>query len=615
MMSYFYSDEKILIERFKANKDSLYRVLGSRRIEKGYEFNLYAPSAKTVYLVGDFNDWQMDYPMKRIGESGLWNINIDQVKVDDNYKYLIIDKKDEQVYKSDPFAYSFEDSYLHASQYYDLDYGWEDEKWMKKRQKNKLLEGPMAIYEISLSSWKRGEDGSFYSYEMYADELVKYLLHMKYNYVEFMPLTEYPYDGSWGYQVSGYFASSKRFGDPEQLMYLIDQLHKNNIGVIMDWSGSHFCVDEFSLSKFDGSYLFESDDPYMATSPWGSLYFDYKKEFVQDFLSSSISFWMDKFHVDGFRIDAVSSMIYLDYSGRKIDHRSQIYDQAAIKLIKRINKLMDQNEVFSVAEDSGKTKNLTDESAYNFDFRWNLGWMHESLDFFQKDYKDRKKGQGDLVNSFTYFFKDHFILAISHDELVHMKKSLLDKMPGDYLEKFDNYRLFLAYMYAFPGKKLLFMGSELATFDEWDHDGQLAWNILDYDSHQLAKKYNRKLNDLYRGHKALYELDRSWQGIELLDYKNYQDNILVFERISKDDERIICVFNFSRQLLPARRIGVKEKGIYTILLNSSHRRYGGKVKRNNYFYSKDIGAHGRDHSILVDIEPLQALYIRLNTKL
>ncbi len=613
-MNYFYRDRDLLEKRYGKKKDRLFEFLGSNLIDGAYEFNLYAPEASQVFLLGDFNGWNKDYPMKKDEKTGIWHIVVEEVKVEDNYKYLIIGKDKKQVYKSDPFANLFEENSFHSSKYYESSYEWEDGKWMEKRQKNSVLESPMAIYEVNLSSWKRKDDGAYYSYEMYADELVRYLLHMKYNYVEFMPLTEYPYDGSWGYQVSGYFASSKRFGNPDQLKYLIDKLHRNNIGVIMDWSGSHFCVDEFSLSKFDGSHIFESPDPYLATSPWGSFYFNYKSDFVKDFLTSSINYWIEEFHIDGFRIDAVSSMIYLEYGGRKIDDKSQVYDCDAIAFIERINRLMDEKNVFSIAEDSGKTKGLTDSSSYNFDLRWNMGWMNESLNFFQKDYKDRKKGQGKLLEVFTYFFEDQFILPISHDELVHLKKSLLDKMPGSYEEKFDNYRLFLAYMYAFPGKKLIFMGSELATFDEWDNNDSLAWNILDYDKHRLAKDYNRKLNALYTGHKALYQRDRSWDGLELLDHNNYEDNILIFERIS-EDERIICVFNFSKNLVVNKRIGVKDKGIYTILLNSSHRRYGGTIKRNTYFYSKDIGAHGRDQSIELDLEGLQALYIRLNTRL
>lgn len=626
MEKYFYhgKNETDVYLFHEGNNNNLYKFLGSHiytdDIGKYTRFLVWAPNAKNVNLVGDFNNWN-DYslPLRKLQDGEIWEICIRNVKIFDSYKYRIVTQDSDVLYKADPFAFHSELRPKTASKVYDIEgYKWNDKKWLKKREKTDKFNSPMSIYEINLSSWrKHGEN--YLSYVLLSDELVAYLKEMNYTHVEFMPLMEHPFDGSWGYQLTGFFAATSRFGCPKDLMYLIDKLHQNDIGVIMDWVPAHFCKDDFGLRKFDGSNLFEKTDQYLADNDqWGTLNFDFSKKEVVNFLISSALFWFKYYHLDGLRVDAVAYMIYLNFSGKDIRNEDGGYEnKEAIEFIKKLNNTIKQEfpSVFVIAEESTAWPNVTKpvkENGLGFDFKWNMGWMNDIIKYMKMDPLFRKDHHNLLTFSIMYAFNENYILPFSHDEVVHMKNSMIGKMPGTYDQKFDQIRLLYSFMFAHPGKKLLFMGNDIGQFDEWNEYKEITWEVLEYEKHQKLKYLMKDLNKFYLNNDEFYDLDTSYSGFQWEDVNNTNESLIIFERINSKNEKIICIFNFT----PVRRkkypVGVDEYALYSVVLNSSMKKYGGSLLRNKPYYSKNKKHNDRKFSITVDIEPFSAMFIKLN---
>ncbi len=583
----------------------------------GVSFVVWAPRAKEIYLVGDFNDWaEESIPMERIYGTGLWNVVVSGVKLYDTYKYRIITDRDEVKYKADPFAFHAEERPKTGSKYFKLDgFKWNDDKWIKEKEKIDIYNSPMNIYEVNILSWKKNEDGSQFSYRLFADEIIPYVKKRGYTHIELMPIMEHPYDGSWGYQVSGYFAPTSRYGTPHDFMYLVDECHKHGIGVILDWVPLHFCKDDFALAKFDGTYLYEAFDVQKSeNTSWGTLNFDFSKPEVRSFLISNAQYWHELYHIDGFRVDAVAFMLYHNY-GRD---DSEIYEnEDAIKFLKKLNTIIFEEypHTLMIAEESTAWPNVTapiDQDGLGFNFKWNMGWMNDILEYMEEDPINRKFSHDKLRFSFTYTYSENYILPFSHDEVVHGKKSLLDKMPGSYEDKFANLRLLYGFMMAHPGKKLLFMGGEFGQFIEWNEWRSLDWHLLEYDMHRKLSDYVDELNAFYRDNTEFYEIDTSYDGFEWIEHENADESILMFNRVNKAGEKMICIFNFT----PVERlnypVGVDEEGRYRTLLSSDRNRYGGNTARVKTYHTKDEAFHGRSHGLRVDIPPLSAMFLKIS---
>lgn len=623
----FYYKEKELDEEVylyqNGSHDRAYKFLGSHKTKDSegkdaVSFCVWAPNAKYVNLIGDFNDWnEYDLPLKRINDSDIWNICVYDIEEYESYKYRIVSPWDEIRYKADPFAFHAEERPKSASKVYDIEgFKWSDKRWLNKRAKANIYNEPMSIYEVNLSSWKRKEDGCPYSYRELADELVDYVKEMGYTHVELMPVMEHPYDGSWGYQVTGYFAPTSRFGTPKDFMYLVNAFHKKNIGVILDWIPSHFCKDDFGLARFDGTNCYEPVDQYRAENEeWGTLNFDYGKTEVVNFLISNALYWHDYYHIDGIRVDAVAYMIYLDFTGKEIrNHDGSNDNKEAISFLKKLNTAVynDYPDTMMIAEESTAWPLVTmpvENGGLGFSYKWNMGWMHDILKYMEMDPIFRKDHHEALTFTMTYAFSENYVLPFSHDEVVHMKGSMINKMPGEYKDKFASLRLLYAYMYAHPGKKLMFMGDEIAQFDEWDEWSQLTWEVLEYDTHKEFKKYVSDLNELYRKEKTLFDIDTSYEGFNWVDLKNREESIIAFERIDSDGNEMLCIFNFTPVERKAYPVGVKDAGNYSIKLNTDMKKYGGSLVRNKPWRSKAEPIGDRDYRIEIDLPPLSALYL------
>ncbi|NLY19934.1 MAG: 1,4-alpha-glucan branching protein GlgB [Tissierellia bacterium] len=598
-----------------------YELLGAHKYVddemEGVRFIVWAPRASEIFLMGEFNDWdETNIPMKKIYETGLWNVVVEGVKVFDSYKYKVISDKGEARYKADPYAFHAEERPKTASKYYDLSgFEWEDEKWIKAKEKVDLYNSPINIYEANILSWRKNPDGTQYSYRKFADEIIPYIKKKGYTHIELMPIMEHPFDGSWGYQVTGYFAPTSRYGTPHDFMYLVNECHKNGIGVILDWVPVHFCKDDFGLPRFDGTYLYESFDKEKSeNTSWGTLNFDYSKPEVRSFLYSNAYYWHEKYHIDGLRVDAVAFMIYHNYG----KPNAEIYENHdAIEFLKKLNKIVFEEwpNTMMIAEESTAWPNVTapiDQGGLGFNFKWNMGWMNDILEYMEEEPINRKYSHDKLRFSFTYAYSENYVLALSHDEVVHGKKSLLDKMPGNYEEKFANLRLLYGFMMAHPGKKLVFMGGEFGQFIEWNEWKELDWHLLDYDMHRDLSNYVGELNKFYIDNAEFYDIDTNYDGFEWIEHDNGNESILIFERINKAGDKIICVFNFT----PVERlnypVGVDSEGIYRTLLSSDRKRYGGNTERVKTYRTKDEAFHGRNHGIRVDIPPLSAMFIKLS---
>ena len=592
-------------ENFKS-----YNFLGSKKLENGYRFIVYAPHAKEVYLVGDFNNWQ-GTKMKKITPNGLWNVNINSLDEFENYKYKITTFDGKELIKSDPFAFFSEKRPNTASKTFNINkYNWNDNSWINKRQNTEPYDKPINIYEMNIMSWKKDEDGNPLTYKKLADKLIPYLKKYNYTHVEFMPLFEHPYDGSWGYQITGYFSITSRYGTPDEFMYLIDKLHQSNIGVIVDWVPCHFCKDDHGLRKFDGSPLYESADTKLANNiQWDTLNFDYSKNEVISFLISSAMFLLDKFHIDGIRVDAVAHMLYKE---------DGTHNQPAIDLIKKLNKAIFSNfkNVLMIAEESSTWPLVTspvDKNGLGFNFKWNMGWMNDVLEFFELDPVFRRYHSDLLTFSITYAFSENFILPLSHDEVVHGKNSLLNKMPGDYWQKFANLRLLLIYLMTHPGKKMLFMGGEFGQFIEWNEWEELDWFLpKKYEKHGKMLEFTKDLNDFYLNNNELYQLDTSFDGFEWINHSCQKHFVLSFMRKNKKGKSLIIVCNFTPETLINYSLGVNKPGIYVEEFNSDLEAYGGANKVNNHqikSYKKPM--HGYSDVIDITVPPLGATILKL----
>ncbi len=603
-----------------------YNMLGAHKTGKGYRFAVWAPNAESVALAGDFNGWTgSGYEMEKIGTTGVWYGVFLDITDGMFYKYAIKGKNGETVLKADPYAFYSELRPATASVVRDISgYEWKDEKWLEKRKKTPPYHKPMLIYEMHPGSWKTHPDGSYYNYEEYADLIIPYLKKMNYTHLELMPLTEYPYDGSWGYQVTGYFSATSRYGTPEQLKSFIDSCHKNGIAVIMDWVPAHFPKDRHGLYMFDGGPTFEYADSRLGEhKDWGTMVFDYSKKEVVSFLMSSAFFWAEEFHIDGLRVDAVSSMLYRDYSRRdgewvanKFGGRENL---EAVEFLQTLNKVMFKNfpNILMIAEESTAWNKVTGDirdGGLGFNYKWNMGWMNDSLRYMAMDPYFRKSNHNLLTFLMCYAYSENFILPLSHDEVVHGKRSLIDKMFGDYEQKFKSYRAFLAYYMSMPGKKLLFMGGEFGQFIEWRYDEQLEWQLLDMEKHRKLSEYVKELNKFYLDHKSFWEKEDSWDGFAWIDSDDCDNSVLTYLRKGKKENTVVAL-NFTPVKREKYRVGVPEKGSYEIVFSSEWKKFGGdKVKRQKLFKAENIPHGEMPYSIEADLEGLSAVYIEKSKK-
>jgi 1,4-alpha-glucan branching enzyme len=609
----------------------LYEKLGSHLINsggaEGVLFSVWAPNAQKVSVKGDFNGWSNDsHPLHpRWDGSGIWEGFIPGMGAGEVYKYHIVSNfNGYSVDKGDPFAFSWERPPRTASRTCSLEYEWSDSAWMQGRKRNNSLEAPLSIYEIHLGSWRRvPEEGNRYlTYRELAHQLADYVIYMGFTHVEIMPVMEHPFYGSWGYQTVGYFAPTSRYGTPQDFMYMIDHLHSKGIGVILDWVPSHFPSDQHGLSYFDGTYLFEHSDPKKGFhQEWKSYIFNYGRNEVRNFLTSSALFWLDKYHIDGIRVDAVASMLYLDYARKEGEWIPNEYggneDLEAVSFLKRLNEAIYYSypDVQTMAEESTSWP-MVSRPVYigglGFGIKWNMGWMHDTLKYFSNDPLHRKHNHDRITFSIWYAFFENFVLPISHDEVVHGKGALIGKMPGDEWQRSANLRLLFGYMYGHPGKKLLFMGCEFSQWKEWDHNESLEWHALEHSSHQGVQKWVCDLNRLYREEPALYELDFSHDGFQWIDPHNWEESILCFLRNGRSErETITVICNLTPVPRYDYRVGVPAGGYWKELLNSDSTIYGGSGQGNaGGIQADEIPFHGREFSLSLTLPPLGVLFLK-----
>jgi 1,4-alpha-glucan branching enzyme len=589
----------------------------------GTRFAVWAPNALVVSVVGDFNGWDSRVHAMRARTGGIWEIFIPDLGLGTPYKYAVKSRFHGYFQmKADPYGFATEAPPKSASVVANIhDYEWNDQAWLQHRADTNLLEKPLSIYEVHLGSWKKREDGTPLSYRELADELVPYVKDLGYTHIELMPPMEHPYSGSWGYQVIGYFAPTARFGSPQDFMHLVDSCHQAGIGVIVDWVPGHFPKDAHGLAYFDGTALYEHADPRLGEhKDWGTLIFNYGRNEVRNFLISNALFWVKHYHVDGLRVDAVASMLYLDYSRKAGEWLPNVYggneNLEAIDLLKKSNELVHQVPgVITAAEESTAFPGVSKPTYLNglgFTFKWNMGWMHDMLNYFSLDPIYRKYHQNDITFSMVYAFTENFILPISHDEVVHGKRALLDKMPGDEWQRFANARAFLGYMWGHPGKKLLFMGSEWGQTSEWYSEGQAEWWLLQFDVHRKLQRYAKALNELYSSEPALYEVDFHWEGFEWIDFHDYENSIIAFiRRAKKKDDYVIFVCNFTPTPHPAYRLGLPELIGYREIFNSDAAIFGGSNMGNGgYIAAQAVPSHGRQASAALVIPPLGVFVLK-----
>ena len=605
-------------KNFKAQE-----FLGAHKVEDGkYVFRVWAPNAEAVFVTGAFNDWSEDSsPMYRLNDGGVWEAYIDGVKNFDAYKYIIYTRTCRKLYKADPYAIHAETRPGTASKIFEGNYKWNDSAWLKKRKATSVYSSPVNIYEVHLGSWKRYDDGNTLSYRDLAKELVEYVKNMGYTHIELLPVAEHPFDGSWGYQVTGYFAVTSRYGTPDDFKYFVDQCHKAGIGVILDWVPAHFPKDAFGLAEFDGTPCYEYADIRKGEHlQWGTKVFDFGRNEVQSFLISNACFWLDEYHIDGLRVDAVASMLYLDYGredGQWIANANGGNENLeAVAFLKQLNETVftEHGDVMMMAEESTSWP-MVSKPVYmgglGFNFKWNMGWMNDILRYFSLDGIFRKFNHDLITFSFFYAFSENFVLPISHDEVVHGKCSLINKMPGNYNEKFAGVRAFLGYMYAHPGKKLLFMGSEFGQFIEWDYKKGLDWLLLDYEMHLWLQDYARELNKFYKKSSPLWEIDYSWEGFNWIVSDDNTNSVIAFVRTDKEDEKIVAVCNFTPVLRKNYKIGVPEGESYELVFNSDSEKFGGTGEKIKKTYKTNDGEmHGYKQYIELTLPPMTTLYFK-----
>ena len=609
-----------------------YKIFGAHPVkiteggskQSGWRFAVWAPNAKSVSLVGDFNGWQpRDRYLYRIGTTGVWYGFYTDIEEGMLYKYAVEGQDGKIVMKTDPYARYCEVRPDTASVVRtDGGYKWKDKAWLTGRAKNVPYDKPMLVYELHAGSWKTHEDGSFYSYRELADELIPYAKDMGYTHIELMPVTEYPYDGSWGYQVTGYFAANSRYGTCEDLKYFIDKAHNMNVGVIMDWVPAHFPRDAHGLAKFDGGCAYEYADPRLGEhSDWGTLVFDYSKGEVISFLTSSAHYWASEYHIDGLRVDAVSSMLYRDYSRNDGEWVANIHggneNLEAVEFLQNLNKIMFSNfpNILMIAEESTAWPKVTgsvDDGGLGFNYKWNMGWMNDTLRYMAMDPYFRKDNHNLLTFLMFYAYSENYILPLSHDEVVHGKASLINKMFGEYDDKFAQYRTLLGYYLSLPGKKMLFMGGEFGQFSEWKFDGQLDWNLLEYEAHRKLKNYVKEINHFYLENKAFWQIDGSWDGFSWINDGDYENSVIAFMRNGKTrGDHVIVAANFTPVTRKKYPIGVPSAGEYEVVLSSDAVRYGGRTRIVKKTYkAKKKPFRDLSHTIEIDIAGFSVMYLK-----
>jgi 1,4-alpha-glucan branching enzyme len=608
--------------------EELYDKLGAhvREIDgvRGVGFAVWAPSARAVSVAGDFNAWDGRlHPMRSLGSSGVWELFIPDLEPGSRYKYEIRAEDGTLLLKADPFAFAAEEPPRTASVVFESRRRWRDEEWLDRRRSSKPHAGPLAVYEVHLGSWRLNplEGNRPLRYGELADELAAYALDLGFTHVELLPVMEHPFAGSWGYQVTGYYAPTSRFGSPEEFRAFVDALHSRGLGVILDWVPAHFPRDEFALARFDGTALFEHEDPRRGAHPdWGTLVFNLGRTEVRNFLLANALFWLDEYHVDGLRVDAVASMLYLDYSRKEGEWIPNAFggneDLDAISFLKELNEVVHGREqgIVMAAEESTAWPGVsrpTYVGGLGFGFKWNMGWMHDTLDYFRRDPIHRRFHHHQLTFSLMYAFSENFVLPLSHDEVVHGKGSLLGKMPGDPWQRLANLRALYAYMWAHPGKKLLFMGGELAQEREWSHDRSLDWHLLERLEHSGVQALVRDLNRVYRDEAALWEVDFEPAGFCWLDANDASSNALAFARFARDRRRVlVCLCNFSPVPRPGYRVGLPQGGRWRELLNTDSEFYGGSGVGNlGVVEAEERLWHEQPYSAQVTLPPLGVIWL------
>ena len=627
-MNYVLNDERFPLDLFHGG-DAVraYEFFGAHDYWMdgcpGTMFRVWAPNALSVSVVGDFNGWDQNANhMHKISEGGVWEgwvANLGETAI---YKFCVETPWFEKILKSDPYAFHTQTRPDNASIIYNYNkYQWNDEAWYKYKMEHNHFENPVNIYEVHAGSWRKYADGNTFSYDKLTEELIPYVKQMGYTHIEFMPMTEYPFDGSWGYQVTGYYAPTSRYGSPEMFMNFIDRCHQEGIGVILDWVPAHFPKDAHGLGRFDGIHCYEYEDSRKGEhKEWGTYVFDYARYEVISFLVSSAMFWLDKYHVDGIRVDAVASMLYLDYNRRDGEWVANKYGGhehlEAVEFIQRLNTAVHLHHptVMMIAEESTSWPMVSrpvSDGGLGFDYKWNMGWMNDMLSYMSLDPLWRPYHHNSITFSFLYAFSENFLLPISHDEVVYGKGSLINKMPGDYDMKFAGVRVFLSYMMAHPGKKLTFMGAEIGQFDEWNSTEELQWGLLGFEKHKKLNDFFRALNDFYKDNSCMYQVDFTWEGFQWIHHDDYQHSVIAFRRIDKDGNNIIVVCNFQPMYRENYAIGVPEYGVYAEVFNSDDEQWGGTGKSNGTnIHAVEEEMHGLEQSIHINLPPMSALYLK-----
>lgn len=621
------------IEKFHNGENfKSYRFLGAHKLKRdkinGTVFRVWAPNAKTVSVIGDFNDWDKNKNvMSKIDPQGIFECFVPrEIPNFSMYKFLITTNNNDELIKIDPYAYHFEEGCKKASKIFDIDnFHWTDGNWIKKKKNAGVFDIPINIYEVHLGSFKKYKDGNNFSYAKLADELIDYVKNMGYTHIEILPVCEFPYDGSWGYQVTGYFAPTSRFGSPKDFMSFINKCHNENIGVIMDWVPAHFPKDAHGLFKYDGTACYEYSDYQKGEhKEWGTVVFDYSKNEVVSFLVSSVMFWLEKYHVDGIRVDAVASMLYLDYNRKNGEWTPNQYggreNIEAATFLKELNKavFLEFPDTLMIAEESTTWPLVTkpvDVGGLGFNYKWNMGWMNDMLEYISTDPYFRPNKHKNITFSFFYAFSENFILPISHDEVVHGKCSLINKMPGDYDMKFAGVRAFIAYMMAHPGKKLMFMGTEFGQFKEWDYKNELDWLLLDYPAHKNLQNFFKAINHFYLKSTPLFEQDFSWNGFSWISNDDYLKSVISFRRIDKKGKELIIICNFQPVERKDYRIGIPYSGVYNEVFSTNDEAFGGTGSMNKKnIHSEKIPMHGFENSISLVLSPMSVSYFELTRK-
>ncbi len=601
-----------------------YKLFGAHAAQKdggmAHVFRVWAPHARSVSVVGDFNDWdRTKAPMQRVDQA-VWEVWLPLLPQYTIYKYSIETPAGEIILKADPYAAHYETRPATASKIYESDYVWQDAAWRKARHERNPYKSPMNVYEVHFQSWKHYADGNAFSYQEFAKQCIPYLKKMAYTHIEFMPLTEFPYDGSWGYQVTGYFAPTSRFGTPDDFRAMVDAFHDAGIGVILDWVPAHFPKDAHGLYEFDGTFCYEYEDLRKREHyAWGTRVFDYGRPEVCSFLISSACCWLEEFHIDGLRVDAVASMLYLDYDRKdgewcpNKDGGNQNLE--AIAFFRSLNEAVFEKypDTLMIAEESTAWPLVTKptcDGGLGFNFKWNMGWMNDMLTYMSMDPLYRAFHHDKLTFSFFYCFSENYVLPISHDEIVHGKRSMLEKMSGSYEQKFSAYRAFLCYMMGHPGKKLLFMGQEFGQMREWDYEGQLDWSLLDFEAHRSLQAFVAKLNRFYAENPPLWQNDDSWEGFHWISNDDYKQSVISFRRADDKGEELIAVCNFVPVARQEYRIGVPKAGRYKLVFSSDAAEFGGTGMAAKSVQTEKVPMHGLQQSVSLTLAPLSVMYLK-----